>query len=58
MEFLELPQDILWDGDQSPTLSPEYLSNASPEQILIFEDSFAPGKYFAMPIEISSFELK
>jgi len=40
MEFLELPQDI-WDGDQSPTLSPEYLSNASPEQILIFEDIFA-----------------
>lgn len=41
MEFLELPQEIIWDGDQSPTLSPEHLSNASPEQILIFEDSFA-----------------
>lgn len=51
MEFLELPQDIIWDGAQSPTLSPEYLSNASPEQILLLdvfsEDSFANGKYFA-----------
>lgn len=44
MESLELPQDILWDGDQSPTLSPAHLSNASGEEILIFEDSFAIGK--------------
>lgn len=45
MEILELPQDILWDGDQSPmTLSPDHYSDASAEQILIFEDSFATGK--------------
>jgi len=37
MESLELPQDIIWDGDQSPSLSP----NASIEEVLIFEDGFA-----------------
>lgn len=44
MENLELPQDIIWDGGQSPTLSPAYYSNASVDEILIFEDSFANGK--------------
>lgn len=45
MEILELPQDIIWDGDQSPmTLSPDHFSDASAEQILIFEDSFVTGK--------------
>lgn len=46
MESLELPQDIIWDGEQTPTLSPTHFSDASSEQILIFEDSFATGKYF------------
>ncbi|XP_055299067.1 activating transcription factor of chaperone [Sitodiplosis mosellana] len=41
MESLELPHDIIWDGDRSPmTLSPDHFSDASAEQILIFEDSF------------------
>lgn len=45
METLELPQDIIWDGGQSPmALSPDHFSDASAEQILIFEDSFATGK--------------
>lgn len=47
MEFLELPQDIIWDGNQSPMLSPTHLSNASTEQVLIFEDNFANGKQFS-----------
>lgn len=41
MESLELPQDIIWDGGQSPSLSP----NASIEEVLIFEDGFATGKF-------------
>lgn len=44
MESLELPQDIIWDGEPTPTLSPTHFSDASSEQILIFEDSFATGK--------------
>lgn len=43
MESLELPRDIIWDGDHSPTLSPSHFIDASAE-ILIFEDSFATGK--------------
>lgn len=43
MESLELPQDIIWDGDHTPTLSPTHFSDASVEQILIFEDCFATG---------------
>lgn len=45
MESLQLPKDILWDGDQSPSLSPAQFSNASEEEILIFDDSSATGKY-------------
>lgn len=44
MEVLELPQDIIWDGKQTPMLSPTHFSSASPEEILIFEDNFANGK--------------
>lgn len=44
MEGLELPQDIIWDGKKSPMLSPTHFSDASSEQILIFEDNFATGK--------------
>lgn len=51
MESLELPQDILWDGDQSPTLSPAHLSDANGEQILIFEDCFATGKPLFLTVD-------
>lgn len=58
MEILELPQDLIWDGDQSPTLSPGHLSDASAET-LIFEDSFAteliPNDDLIKPIQTIEF---
>lgn len=42
MDTLELPCDLVWEDNQTP-LSPTQFSNASAEEILIFEDSFANG---------------
>lgn len=43
MASLELPIDIIWEGNLMP-LSPSQLSTASAEEVLIFENSFANGK--------------
>jgi len=41
MEALNLPTDVIWNSEQTSSLSPFYYNNASTEELLIFEDSFA-----------------